>query len=44
MNAWVRSGDMRSAELILSKMVQAYNEGTGGVLPNVVSFSTIMNG
>jgi pentatricopeptide repeat protein len=44
MNAWIRSGDIRRAECILDKMEKAFQQGTGDVLPTVVSYSTIMNG
>ena len=43
-NAWVRSGEMQQAEQILDYMEKSYYKGKGKIVPNVVSYTTVMNG
>lgn len=44
MNAWVRCGQIGRAEKIMEQMEKAFYDGKGEVVPNVVSFTTLMNG
>ena len=50
MSAWVRCGKIKKAESILGKMEQGAFDGKGEndrverVAPNVVSYTTLMNG
>ena len=44
LNAWVQAGNPESAELLLDRMQQLCAEGAFDMCPNVVSFSTVING
>jgi len=44
MNAWIRCGELQRAEQILERMEKAFYEGSFAVVPNVVSYTTVMNG
>ena len=43
-NAWVRSGELQKAEKILEGMERSFYSGRGKIVPNVVSYTTLMNG
>jgi pentatricopeptide repeat protein len=44
MNAWIRSGELRGAERILEEMERCFYQGKSDIVPNVVSYTTLMNG
>jgi pentatricopeptide repeat protein len=44
MNMWVRRGDLTRAAIILNQMEEAYRSGDNDLAPNVVSYTTLMNG
>jgi pentatricopeptide repeat protein len=43
-NAWVRCGKMKQAEKVLTRMEQYHAEGKTQMAPNVVSYTTVMDG
>ncbi|KAG7347152.1 PPR: pentatricopeptide repeat domain containing protein [Nitzschia inconspicua] len=43
-NFWIRCGDFARATSLLDEMEQAYKEGNDDLAPDVVSYTTIMNG
>lgn len=46
MNAWTRCGKIERAERILKDMEESFYNGSteGRIAPNVVSYTTLMNG
>jgi len=44
LNAWVKAGIPERAGLLLERMINVYEEGNVDMCPNVVSFSTVING
>jgi pentatricopeptide repeat protein len=44
MNAWIRCGKIQRAEQILEQLESSYYDGERVVVPNVVAYSTLMNG
>jgi pentatricopeptide repeat protein len=46
MNAWTRCGNVDRAEHILKDMEESFYKGilNGRIKPNVVSYTTLMNG